>query len=296
MSVAQPARALIDSSVNFLQPKIRNVRSSGSVATAVTASSVSFSQFRTLSEVRDGQPAAMALIDSSVRFLHRETLSESKELQLVPMAVIDSSVRNLQSATLSEVRDGQLVPTAFIDSSVRSLPQCARLSDRSEHEAIALIASSVRFLQPETLTEVSMQPLLAMVCKASSVRFPQPETSSEVSKEQSTIALIDSSVSFEQPATLSEVSEVQPERMALNDSSVSKGLSETSSKAVAVIPFDLSPSALLDNAIRTLPTKPATGRATAKIKRRLSCIKCDRKPSFQERGVYYAEQNTTVEL
>ena len=102
--------------------------------------------------------------------------------------------------------------------------------------------------------------------------------------------MIDSSVSFEQPATLSEVSDVQPERMVLNDSSVSKGLSETSSKAVAVvIPFDLSPSALLDNAIRTLPTKPATGRATAKIKRRLSCIKCDRKPSFQERGIYYAE-------
>lgn len=267
------------------------------MATAVRASSVNFSQFRTLSEVRDGQPSTMALIDSSVRFLHRETSSEVKEPQPVPMIFIDSSVRNLQSATLSDVRDGQLVPTAFIDSSVRSFPQYATLSDRSEHEAIALIASSVRFLQLETLTEVSMQPLLAMVCKASSVRFPQPETSSEVSKEQSTIALIDSSVSFEQPATLSEVSEVQPERMALNDSSVSKGLSETSSEAVTVvISFDLSPSALLDNAIRTLPTKPETGRATAKTKRRLSCIKCDRKAGFQERWIYYEEQNTSVEL
>ena len=58
--VAQPARALIDSSVNFLQPKIRNVSSSVSVATALMASSVSFSQFRKLSEVREVQPAARA--------------------------------------------------------------------------------------------------------------------------------------------------------------------------------------------------------------------------------------------
>ena len=94
-------------------------------------------------------------------------------------------------------------------------------------------------------------------------------------------------MSSEQPATLSEVSEAQPERMALNASSVSKGRSETSS-AVAVISVDrfetpwvsrtevttlLSPSAPLDDAIRTLPwptTKPKTDRATPKIKRRLS--------------------------
>ena len=129
VSLAQPARALIDSSVNFLQPKIRSVFSSGSVATALIASSVSFSQFRTLSELREVQPAARALIDSSVRCLHRETSSEVKEPQPVAMAWIDASVRNLQSATLSEVRDGQLAATALIDSSVRSFPQYATFSD-----------------------------------------------------------------------------------------------------------------------------------------------------------------------
>merc|ERR1712195_392906 len=118
--VAQPARALIDSSVNFLQPKIRSAFSSVSVATALMASSVSFSQFRTLSEVREVQPAARALIDSSVRSLHRETSSEVKEPPPVAMA--------------------------FIDSSVRNFPQYATLSDRSEDEARALMASSVRFL------------------------------------------------------------------------------------------------------------------------------------------------------
>jgi len=121
---------------------------------------------------------------------------------------------------------------------VRKFPQYATLSDRSEHEAIALIASSVRFLQPETLTDLSTQHL-AMVCKASSLISPQPETSSDVSKAQPDRAFIESSVSCEQPATLREVSEVQPARMALNDSSVIKGLSETSSEAVAVISFEL---------------------------------------------------------
>ena len=53
VSLAQPARALIDSSVNFLQPKIRSVFSSGSVATALIASSVSSLQPETLTEVSE---------------------------------------------------------------------------------------------------------------------------------------------------------------------------------------------------------------------------------------------------
>ena len=60
VSLAQPASSLIDSPVNFRMPKIRSVLSSGSVATALIASSVSFSQFRTLSEVREVQFAARA--------------------------------------------------------------------------------------------------------------------------------------------------------------------------------------------------------------------------------------------
>ena len=87
------------------------------------------------------------------------------------------------------------------------------------------------------------------------------------------MALIDSSVSSEHPVTLIEISdEARPASAALNDSSVSAGLSERSSKFSGVP--DSGSSAFLSDAIRTLPwrTKPKTGRAKLKTKTGLSCI------------------------